>query len=51
MERALDFTVPGNGHSLIRGLVTAGQWFAASSTVFLRESQCLTFPCQQRRNV
>jgi len=49
MERALDLTVPGNGHSLIRGLGTAGQWFR-------RELYCLqtwitgcNFPCQQRR--
>jgi len=26
-------TVPGIGHSVIRGLVTAGQWSAASSAV------------------
>jgi len=31
MERASDWTVSGIGHSVIRGLVTSGQWFAASS--------------------
>jgi len=41
MERALDITVPGIGHSVIRGLVTAGQWSAVSSAVYKRESQYL----------
>ena len=33
MKRTLDYTVPGIGHSVIRGLVTAGQLVAVSSTV------------------
>ena len=41
MERASDLTVPGIGHSVIRGLDTAGQWSAASSAVYKRESQYL----------
>ena len=30
--------IPGIGHSVIRGLVTTGQWSAVSSTIFGRES-------------
>jgi len=33
MEKALNDTVPGIGHSVIRGLVTAGQWFAVNPTI------------------
>lgn len=36
--RASDLTVPGLGHSVIRGLVTTGQWFSASTTVYPRGS-------------
>ena len=36
MERTLDQTVPGIGHSLISGLDAAGQWFGfiVRSTIF-----------------
>jgi hypothetical protein len=33
MEKALDVTASGFDHSVIRGLVTTGQWSAVSSTV------------------
>ena len=49
MEGALDLTVPGIGHSVIRGLATSGQWSAAGSTVLKRESQYLL--CQHRGDV
>ncbi len=39
MERSLDSTVPGFGHSVIRGLVTTGQWSAVSPAVWARESK------------
>jgi hypothetical protein len=32
----------GNGHSVIRGLVTAGQWFAVGVGVYSRESWWLS---------
>ena len=34
----LQKTVHGIGHSVIRGLVTAGQWSAADSAIYSRES-------------
>ena len=38
MDGALDITVPSFGNSVIRGLATSGQWSAAGSTVYRRES-------------
>ena len=38
-RKSFGVSVPGLGHSDIRGLVTAGQWSAVSPTLYLRGSQ------------
>ena len=39
LKRAKTMQISGIGHSVIRGLVTTGQWSARSSTVFSRGSR------------
>lgn len=36
LKRAKTMQISGIGHSVIRGLVTTGQWFSASTTVYPR---------------
>ena len=38
LKRAKTMQISGIGHSVIRGLVTTGQWFSASTTVYPRGS-------------
>ena len=38
LEGAKTMQISGIGHSVIRGLVTTGQWFSASTTVYPRGS-------------
>lgn len=38
LKGAKTVQISGIGHSVIRGLVTTGQWFSASTTVYHRGS-------------
>ncbi len=47
-QELLTEQISGIGHSVIRGLITSGQWFAASSAVYGRESPLGSNRCQHR---